>query len=92
MKGNTHMAQADPHTIHYLVGTADEPVSHIYAVDQEAAVKAFVNGENYNGDEAEEFYGEDVIIVAYSKVQVYAVETVEPVKLEIKLRKVERGS
>ncbi len=83
------MAEND---IHYLVGTQDEPVSHIHAVDQEAAVKAFMNGENWNGYEADEFDGEDIIIVAYSKVQVYLTEIVPPVQQDISLTKVERGA
>ncbi len=82
------MAEND---IHYLVGTQDEPVSHIHAVDQEAAIKEFVNGGNWNGYEAEEFDGEDIIIVAYAKVQVYVTEIVPPVEQEISITKVDRS-
>ncbi len=62
-------------------------MSHIHAVDQKAAVEAFVRGENeycYNQDE---YDGEDVIVVAYSKVDTYLVEIVPPTDPELKIEK-----
>ena len=85
------MADANDN-IHYLVGVADEPVQHIHAKDQEGAIREFVNGDNYMGYEADEFDGQDVIVVAYSKVQVYAVDIEPPTEANVQLRKVVRFS
>ena len=78
----------DNKKVHYLVGTTDEPVQHIYASDQEAAVKEYVSGNNYNGYDVEEFDGEDVLVVAYSKVDVYQVTIEPPTEANVALRKV----
>ncbi len=80
----------DTKEIHYLVGVADQPVAHIHATDQKTAVKEFVQGANEYGYDSDEYDGEDVIVVAFSKVDVYLVEIVPPTDPQLTIEKVKR--
>jgi len=79
---------AEVKEIHYLVGVVDEPVSHIHAKDQETAVREFVNGANEYGYDAENYDGAEVLVVAYSKVDEYAVNIVPPTDPELTIEKI----